>query len=118
MFTLGPNEQIETRDFVKVTLDKAGTNIYWERHDEVVGINDRIYFEWNEDPYFIDKNTKEEKDEGTANTIKFYSAYTLKDGEYFYYTNQDKNDIAYYGAGTKLNVHHLHQTFINLHMIL
>lgn len=32
------------------------------------------------------------------------TAYTLKDGEYFYYTNQDKSDLAYYGAGTKIKI--------------
>jgi hypothetical protein len=31
-----------------------------------------------------------------------YASYTLKDGEYLYYTNTDKNDLAYYGSGTKI----------------
>jgi hypothetical protein len=29
-------------------------------------------------------------------------SYTLKEGEYFYYTDKNKSDIAYYGAGTKI----------------
>ena len=32
-----------------------------------------------------------------------YSAYVLKDGEYFYYTDSKKSDIAIYGAGTKIS---------------
>ena len=29
-------------------------------------------------------------------------AHTLQEGEYFYFTNSDKVDFAYYGAGTRI----------------
>ena len=43
MFTLGTNEQIEKRAFVRVTLD-GFTNLYWEVKNETIGANDRIVF--------------------------------------------------------------------------
>ena len=89
MFTMGTDQQIEIREVVNVTLDNEQTNIYWERNDEVVGANDRIIFNFDEDPV-------------TYNGGTVYTAYTLKDGEYFYYTNRDKTDIAYYGSGTRI----------------
>lgn len=83
MFTLGTDEQIEIRDFVEVKLDEVSTNIYWTRNDEdtLTDENGKITFVFNED-----NNT----------------AYTLKEGEYFYYTSKDKIDLAYYGNGTKI----------------
>ena len=105
MFTLGTNEQIEIREFVKVTLDEMSTNIYWELNEEIPDIHNRIYFPFDEDP--VDSQTgnpvtreyaNEHRDEVT------WTAYTLKDGEYFYYTDHNKSDIAYYGAGTKIKV--------------
>lgn len=89
MFTMGTDQQIEIREVVNVTLDNEQTNIYWERNDEVVGANDRIIFNFDEDPVVYNGNP-------------VYTAYTLKDGEYFYYTNKDKTDIAYYGSGTRI----------------
>ena len=110
MFTLGTDQQIEIREFVEVQLDKASTNIYWHLQDETPDTNGnanerRIYFPWNEEP--IDKETGEplpNVSEGTfdKNTM-IYSAYVLKDGEYFYYTDSKKSDIAIYGAGTKIS---------------
>lgn len=29
-------------------------------------------------------------------------SYTLKENEYFFYTNKNKTDLAYYGNGTKI----------------
>ena len=89
MFTLNTDQQIEIREIVQIKLDNAQTNIYWERNDEVVGANDRIVFTFDEEPELI-------------NGELIPTAYTLKDGEYFYYTNKEKTDIAYYGAGTKI----------------
>ena len=34
---------------------------------------------------------------------KYYKSYTLKEGEYFFYTDKNKNDLAYYGNGTKIS---------------
>ena len=98
MFTLGTNEQIEIREFVSVKLDEMSTNIYWQRKDETPDMYNRIKFTFDEDP--IDN-------EGQATTkdnpnFKKCLSYTLKDGEYFYYTGPNKTDIAWYGSGTKI----------------
>lgn len=81
MFTLGSNEQIEIREFVKVKLDKNNTYLYWQRNDEKSYINSKaeVKFKFNEE-----NNT----------------SYTLKEGEYLCYTDTNKTDFAYYGAGT------------------
>lgn len=84
MFTLGTNEQICIRELVSVELDEAGTNIYWERNDEIPDSASQ--------PFEFDESW----DKGTNN------AYTLKDGEHLYYTDAKKTDIAYYGAGTTI----------------
>jgi hypothetical protein len=84
MFTLGTNEQICIRELVSVELDEAGTNIYWERNDEIPDSASQ--------PFEFDESW----DNGTNN------AYTLKDGEHLYYTDAKKTDIAYYGAGTTI----------------
>ena len=94
MFSLDTNQQIELRKFVEIKLTSETTNLYWERNDEVVEANDRIYFNFDEEPIVI------ENDGGESEI--FYTAYTLKDGEYLYYTNKDKTNIAYYGAGSKI----------------
>jgi len=96
MFSLGVNEQIEVRDFARVYLDEMSSNIYWELQDEVPNSIGRVDFKWDEDPVDEDGNPTTE-----ALAYKFLS-HTLKEGEYFYYTNKDKTDIAYYGAGTKI----------------
>lgn len=98
LFTLGANEQIEIRDFVQVYLDELSTNIYWERNEEIPDYRNRIIFEFDEEP--VNKNTGEPcaADDPDA----YPTAYTLKDGEYFYYTDANKNDIAYYGSGTRI----------------
>lgn len=81
MFTLDSNEQICIRDIVKVDLDDT-CYIYWIRRDD--DKNRRILqFTFDED-----------YGGGTNN------AYTLKEGEYLFYTNEQKTDLAYYGAGS------------------
>lgn len=82
MLTLGTNEQIEIRKPAEVTLNEAQTYIYWTLDKGSLDKDKRIKF--NE----IIENKK-------------YS-YTLKDGEYFYYTDQNKLDLAFYGGGTEL----------------
>ena len=76
MYTLGTSEKIEVLDFIKVTLDDT-LNIYWIRNDK------KLEFEFDEEF------------DGKA-----YTAYTLKDGEYFYYTDENKQDLAFAGSGT------------------
>jgi hypothetical protein len=82
MFTLGTNEQIEIREIVKVELKEAGTYLYWNLNSD--------------DPNKLsnDFSFTENYGGGTNN------AYTLKEGEYLYYTNNKKQSLAYYGAGT------------------
>ena len=79
MFTLGTDEQIEIRDIMEVVLDQQVTNIYWKLQEEVAIDGTKIKFPFNAT--------------GT---------YTLKEGEYFYYTDMNKTDIAFYGAGTTI----------------
>ena len=82
MLTLGSNEQIEIRKAAEVKLNESQTYIYWTLNKGSLDENGKIKF--NE----ITKNKK--------------YTYTLKDGEYFYYTDQNKLDLAFYGGGTEL----------------
>ena len=82
MLTLGSNEQIEIRKAAEVKLNESQTYIYWTLNKGSLDENGKIKF--NE----ITKNQK--------------YTYTLKDGEYFYYTDQNKLDLAFYGSGTEL----------------
>ena len=83
MFSLGASEQIEIRKPIEVTLGQTDTNIF-------------IYWELQSD-----KN----ETNGTEVVFPFGSdnSYTLKEGEYFYYTDINKIDMAYYGNGTKIS---------------
>ena len=98
MFTLGVNEQIEIRDIAKVSLDEVSSNVYWELQNEVPDENGRILFNWDDD--WVNKTTGEASEEGATDAIAL--SHTLREGEYFYYTNKEKTDIAYYGSGTKI----------------
>lgn len=51
-----------------------------------------IDFNWDEDPVYEKDNT----------TLDYYRSYTLKENEYFFYTDKNKSDLAYYGNGTKI----------------
>lgn len=96
MFTLSSNEQIEIIEPVVVTLgpDEDSSvssnivNIYWVRNDDA-------------------QNTTQ-AGEDTENILTFAwddgdpLTYTLKENEYFFYTNKNKTDLAYYGNGTKI----------------
>lgn len=95
MYTFGVNEQVEIRDFAIVTLggteSAAYAYVYWQRNDDNKYPNKTsVSFEWNEDP--VDPDDPDTK----------YLSYTLKEGEYFYYTDNNKLDIAMYGNGTKI----------------
>lgn len=76
--TLSTNEQIEIRELAKIafyddTYKNTVANVYWELTD-------------NADTFPFDSNGR----------------YILKDNEYFYYTNQDKLELAYYGSGSEV----------------
>ena len=89
MFTLSTDEQICIKEIVKIELDKNDSFLYWNRNDE------------NPDAE-INEFTFDEiyKDESEQTTESGPNAYTLKEGEYLYYTNAKKTNMAYYGAGS------------------
>ena len=97
LFTLGANEQIEIREIASVKLDKNNTYLYWQRNDENSYINTYadVKFKFDEDPVYKE-GSKE---------VDHYTAYTLKEGEYLCYTDANKTDFAYYGAGTVIKIH-------------
>ena len=93
MFTLGTDEQICIKEIVKIELDKNDSFLYWNRNDENPDAESNI-FEFDE-IYNTDTSlTAEQIAELPPN------AYTLKEGEYLYYTNAKKTNMAYYGAGS------------------
>lgn len=89
MFTLGTDEQICIKEIVKIELDKNDSFLYWNRNDENPNAENN---EFTFDEVYIDK--PEQTTESEPN------AYTLKEGEYLYYTNAKKTNMAYYGAGS------------------
>lgn len=93
MFTLGTDEQICIKEIVKIELDKNDSFLYWNRNDENpdVEINEFTF----DEIYNTDTSL-------TAEQIAKLppNAYTLKEGEYLYYTNAKKTNMAYYGAGS------------------
>lgn len=92
MFSLAANEQIEIVDEVSINLGPGSTstiqtsivNVYWVLNNE------------NSDGTFI-------LDEDKDKTGK-YTAHTLRENEYFFYTDKNKNSLAYYGNGTKIKI--------------
>lgn len=89
MFTLGSNEQIEIRQKDETILNTTTCSLYWERNDEdaLMDDNGKITFEFDED---------------YDSTSGKYLTYILKDGEYFYYTDANKQDLKYWGSGTRI----------------
>ena len=109
MFTLGTNEQIEIREVIKTTLNESNTNLYWEIPDLVSTEGGYVEFPFNERP--INPKTgavvtiTEDSVQG-RNGDFIYSEYTLKEGEYLYYTDMNKSDIAFYGFGSTIRCGH------------
>lgn len=89
MLTLGTNEQIEIRKAAEVKLDEPQTYIYWTLNKGSLDENGKIKF-------------VKAADIEIDGILKQRYTYTLKDGEYFYYTDQNKLDLAFYGSGTEL----------------
>lgn len=104
MFTLGTDEQIEIREVIQVEIAEQNANLYWEIPNLVSTQGGYLEFPWDEEP--INKNTGNpwRVEDGEAN--KMYSAYTLKEGEYLYYTDMNKSDIAFYGFGSTIRRKH------------
>lgn len=89
MLTLSTNEQIEIRKPAEVKLNEAQTYIYWTLNKSSLDTDKKIKF--------VDTGTIT-----IGGVEKQRYTYTLKDGEYFYYTDQNKLDLAFYGGGTEL----------------
>jgi hypothetical protein len=100
MFTLGTNEQVEVRELIQVTLNGRNTNLYWEIPGLVSTSGGYLEFPFDEEP--VNKNTGEAWKASDGDSVKFYTAYTLKEGEYLYYTDMNKSNIAYYGFGSTI----------------
>lgn len=84
MHSLGANEQIEIRDFAKVTLNEETF-----RDSAVV---------------YVYKNFKcpELETASYENGERINNSYTLKDGEYVFYTDQNKAEYACFTTGTEV----------------
>lgn len=76
MYSLAATEQIDIRDFIEVTLTEP-SYMYWMLNDTHVM---------------------------SATLQDTEHTYTLQDGEYVFYTDKNKLDMAYYGAGTELRI--------------
>jgi hypothetical protein len=84
MHSLGTNEQIEIRDFAKVTLNE-------ETFTESAVV-------------YVYKNFKcpELETASYAGGERINNSYTLKDGEYVFYTDHNKAEFACFAAGTEV----------------
>lgn len=85
LFSLGSNEQICIRDFVKVELSNSECYLYWILKSDKSG----------QDNEFIFDETIE------IDGVNYYE-YTLKDDEYLFYTDSKKTNLAFYGKGTTI----------------
>ena len=87
LYSLGASEQIEVREFAQVRLDKdAFTNsstIY-------------VYKNFN--------NCPELEIAEYENGVRKNNSYTLQDGEYVFYTDQNKAELAYFTTGTEVTL--------------
>ena len=90
MYSLGASNQIEVKEVAKIILDgKVSNNVYQP-----------VFLYW-----ILDENTElEKKQTSTSGYISLFTGneltYTLKSGEYLYFTNYNKTSLAYYGAGS------------------
>jgi hypothetical protein len=93
MYSLGTEEQIEIRDFVSVKLNEVNTNIYWELQEEIPDQYNRVKFPFDGDLTYYTDATYTEVSSSETN-YKRHLSYTLKDGEYLFYTGANKTDLA------------------------
>ena len=82
MLSFGANEQVEVRDFAKVELSKtkfksSPTIYYYKNFNDCDAL---------EDPKAPSKR------------------YTLKEGEYIFYTDQNQSELAYFTTGTEVRI--------------
>lgn len=79
LHSLGANEQIEIRDFARTVLENgtlSSLNMYKNFDCEIL--------------------------ESHAHNVNGIRSYTLKDGEYIFYTDDDKAELAFFTTGTKV----------------
>lgn len=88
MQRFGANEQVEIRDFAKTELDKdtfkSSSSIHYYKNFTDCPELEKIEYD----------------DEGH----RINNTYTLKDGEYIFYTDNNKNELAYYTTGTQVTL--------------
>jgi hypothetical protein len=84
MHSLGTNEQIEIRDFAKVTLN-----------EETFKTSPVVYVYKNFECYELE-NAK------YNGGLRVNNSYTLKDGEYVFYTDENKAEYACFTSGTEI----------------
>lgn len=87
MHSLGANEQIAVREFARVILDgktfASSPSVY-------------VYKNFNNCPALETRTYSEGK--------RVNNTYTLKDGEYVFYTDSEKNEFAYFSSGTEVTL--------------
>ena len=85
----GANEQVEVRDFAKVTLSK---NAFKSKAASAI----YVYKNFNGCPELEKANF--------VNGKRINNVYTLKDGEYIFYTDQNQLELAYFTTGTEITL--------------
>jgi hypothetical protein len=87
MHSLGANEQIAIRELSRVTLDS-----------KVFSTSPTVYV-------YKNFNNCDALEKVTyANGKRINNSYTLKDGEYIFYTDQNKTEFAYFSSGTEITL--------------
>ena len=88
MYSLGASEQIEVREFAKVELNNSTLS--------------------NASKIYVYKNfngcTALETIPSSGSGVHTNSTYVLKDGEYIFYTDQNKAELAYFSSGTEVTL--------------
>lgn len=85
LYSLGASEQIEIRELAQVVLDANALP--------------------NSPAIYVYKNFNDCEYLETTNKVNEYTgkrSYTLKDGEYIFYTDQNKSEFAYFSSGTEV----------------
>lgn len=89
LMSLGASEQIEIREQLSVTIDEKSTSIA------------NVYTNFDPTDKFVDVDVPVTAS-ANADTLKKVKKYTLQDNEYFFYTDQNKASVAYYGSGSEI----------------
>lgn len=89
LFSFGANEQVEIRELSQVKLNK-----------DFIANSDTVYIYKN----FNDCEVLEGSPDYDGGK-RVNNTYTLKDGEYVFYTDSSKTELAYYTSGTDVSLH-------------